>query len=833
MARFRTGNPQIDMVLALLLPLLIKFVLSSLPTVGHWLHQAWSHIWNKDSDDDAYYERRIVYKTYRDAWGDMENDSEDTQNSILIKAIDLYLHQHVSLPLTRATVDLTSTEDQNATIGQGNNDDYYYWYDSDNEDDDNDDNQDNSLVGALAKYQLVQKPPFNEWHDLGQYATSTTTSQTQSSPGQNGLVRTKPNKDNDKANETASVRLRMEYYGVTKDGNETPDSDMTASQQQVKTYFLQSTSGAAIDAFLDKAYQSYLTELRKLEDHSRYFYELKSSSSNKKDSDSASSNRVYTRYRLSEEKTFASLFFQQKQSLLKLIEHFTKRTGKYQIPGYPHKLGLLLSGCPGSGKTSFIKALAQHTGRSIVNVPLARVQTNAELMAIFNHPKKQIEGQSMPQKLDFKDVIFVMEDVDAASHIVKRRDGKIPVGNEWDEPTSNPNHDDNDDETATGRQDSMPRPKSVWHLFLESNDSDCKELVKLLIEKSDRLKQTAADTQILTGTVQRLRALPGLGLVGGGPSTSDSHPSGDNNREAVEKIGSDALCTVQKVMNDTSTLDRFLGAQARLLKTRIEQGVPVDDSFVNAMLGTNSLEHAAATTMQLERVSEHEMDRTIPRGSLDMSALTGHMGTNGLLAEALLKNQANGGSSTPPTVPTSTTSSGSQSPASQSGATNSSVLVGGLPASLSSSPSSWLKPERDQLNLSGLLNVLDGVVDSPGRILIMTTNHVEHLDPALVRPGRIDKKLFLGYMAAIDVIAMLEHYFQMTLSGEQRERVEKAMKGVVDAEQQPTKPQARVGRQRQPLSLTPAQIEQMTAEYDEIEDMIQALEAQSRKKNTR
>ena len=36
-------------------------------------------------------------------------------------------------------------------------------------------------------------------------------------------------------------------------------------------------------------------------------------------------------------------------------------------------------------------------------------------------------------------------------------------------------------------------------------------------------------------------------------------------------------------MNDTSTVDRFWGAQARLIKTRIDQGVPVHDSFVNAM----------------------------------------------------------------------------------------------------------------------------------------------------------------------------------------------------------------------------------------------------------
>ena len=51
---------------------------------------------------------------------------------------------------------------------------------------------------------------------------------------------------------------------------------------------------------------------------------------------------------------------------------------------------------------------------------------------------------------------------------------------------------------------------------------------------------------------------------------------------------------------------------------------------------------------------------------------------------------------------------------------------------------------KDKLNLAGLLNVLDGVVDTPGRILVMTTNHPEKLDPALIRPGRINKRLHLG-----------------------------------------------------------------------------------------
>ncbi|KAG6096264.1 hypothetical protein E4U30_001642 [Claviceps sp. LM220 group G6] len=43
-----------------------------------------------------------------------------------------------------------------------------------------------------------------------------------------------------------------------------------------------------------------------------------------------------------------------------------------------------------------------------------------------------------------------------------------------------------------------------------------------------------------------------------------------------------------------------------------------------------------------------------------------------------------------------------------------------------------------RVSLSGLLNILDGVASQEGRILIMTTNHVEKLDKALIRPGRID-----------------------------------------------------------------------------------------------
>ncbi|KAI0794728.1 hypothetical protein C8Q74DRAFT_1366128 [Fomes fomentarius] len=66
----------------------------------------------------------------------------------------------------------------------------------------------------------------------------------------------------------------------------------------------------------------------------------------------------------------------------------------------------------------------------------------------------------------------------------------------------------------------------------------------------------------------------------------------------------------------------------------------------------------------------------------------------------------------------------------------------GIPTSSSSSSSSGKSKDENNdgstLSLSGLLNSLDGVAAAEGRLLFATTNHIERLDPALSRPGRMD-----------------------------------------------------------------------------------------------
>merc|ERR1711933_155406 len=64
-----------------------------------------------------------------------------------------------------------------------------------------------------------------------------------------------------------------------------------------------------------------------------------------------------------------------------------------------------------------------------------------------------------------------------------------------------------------------------------------------------------------------------------------------------------------------------------------------------------------------------------------------------------------------------------------------------------------------KLTLAALLEVLDGVMEMEGRMLIITTNYPEKLDKALIRPGRIDMKVHFGAMTGDNIIKMYQHFF--------------------------------------------------------------------------
>ncbi len=73
------------------------------------------------------------------------------------------------------------------------------------------------------------------------------------------------------------------------------------------------------------------------------------------------------------------------------------------------------------------------------------------------------------------------------------------------------------------------------------------------------------------------------------------------------------------------------------------------------------------------------------------------------------------------------------------------------------------KEDNDKLNLSCLLNLIDGIIETPGRIIIMTSNYPEKIDEALKRPGRMDLHIELKRASKAIVLEILSNFYEISI----------------------------------------------------------------------
>ncbi|GMH51164.1 hypothetical protein TrLO_g3572 [Triparma laevis f. longispina] len=595
----RTGNPAADMAIAMIIPSLIASVFAF--ATSH-IKPFFISLANKffRADNSKQIIRRIEFEQ-SSSYYSTSKEGRDKRNNILQKALTMYIGEHCgAVKFRNANVSLLAAKEK----GNYDNNTWSMQY--------------GSTAEQLKAYTVTTVPPKDEWVDVSDGVKFREAVNTE-----------EEGEENNKVNKKTTLFM---FSSDRKDG------------------------GDLIDNYIKTAFEWYTKEVGRQVDLARYMYmpihkEISLGSEENKDD-----AKQFKRYKLSDRKTFDSLFFPEKDGLMHLFDNFLEKKEKYAIPGYPDKLGLLLFGPPGTGKTSLIKAMASYTKRSIINISLSKIKTNQELMDIFFDQKFSVKDEELPVKMSFSDVIFVMEDVDAASKIVHKR--------------------------SKGKN----KPKST------------------VVTTTKQIVTGDETADGLPGTLPPIPVAIKDGGVAGGPPV------------LVREVSTKVVEQTSKVVRTTTESSQANGG---------DNAVSDDED---------------------DEDEENAMFKAIA------SALGGGDSEEG---------------------------------------DKDAIAVG--PKNVFGN--------KDKLDLAGLLNVLDGVVDTPDRIVIMTTNHPEKLDAALIRPGRIDKKIFLGYLNYESAIKMVHHYFGIQEEDMKKEHCDK-LKEVFEEHKK----------------ITPAVFEQYCSEHDDIAD---------------
>lgn len=75
--------------------------------------------------------------------------------------------------------------------------------------------------------------------------------------------------------------------------------------------------------------------------------------------------------------------------------------------------------------------------------------------------------------------------------------------------------------------------------------------------------------------------------------------------------------------------------------------------------------------------------------------------------------------------------------------------------------STYKLPTKGDNNMSYFLNILDGLQENQGRIIIMTTNYIDKIDKAILRPGRIDINLEFKTASNKIILEILSNYWEI------------------------------------------------------------------------
>jgi len=210
----------------------------------------------------------------------------------------------------------------------------------------------------------------------------------------------------------------LQIYAITtikKEESDTEKGSTTKIDNISITLYSYQSNISQIQDFINNIKQSYLDQIESNRVGKKFIYSLK----NIPYKDDEGNTELWNETIFESTRTFKNMFFEGKDEVLEKIHFFLNNKEWYYENGIPYTLGIGLYGPPGTGKTSFLKSLANLTGRHLIILSLKTIKTKQQLEETFFETRYNNDNHK--NSIGFDKKIIIIEDIDCLGDIVWKR----------------------------------------------------------------------------------------------------------------------------------------------------------------------------------------------------------------------------------------------------------------------------------------------------------------------------------------------------------------------------------------------------------------------------